>query len=67
MRRYGQATAPLIPLENIQGFPVALLCGETDHLSQKRNYTWLKIKLEEQKSLTYFKEYKFGHLSFMLP
>jgi hypothetical protein len=57
----------VIPFENLKDFPVALHCGISDHLSQIENFRWLKERLEEQKSLAFYKEYEIGHLSFMLP
>jgi hypothetical protein len=33
MKRYGQATPPLIPIENVRDFPIALIAGSEDHLA----------------------------------
>ncbi len=67
MKRYGQETAPRIPLENIKDFPISMHCGISDHLSQVENFRWLRDRLVEQNSIVQYQEYAFGHLSFMLP
>jgi hypothetical protein len=51
MKRYGQETAPRIPLENIKDFPISMHCGISDHLSQVDNFRWLKDRLVEQNSI----------------
>jgi lysosomal acid lipase/cholesteryl ester hydrolase len=65
--RYGQEEPPAIPLVNIQDFPVALFAGSEDKLAHISDVRWLKELLERQKSLCFYEEYKFGHLSFLLP
>ncbi|CDW79126.1 ab-hydrolase associated lipase region family protein [Stylonychia lemnae] len=67
LKRYGQEEPPLIPLQNIQGFPIALLAGSDDHLANINDVRWLKEQLQQQDSLIYYQEYPFGHLAFLLP
>lgn len=67
MRRYEQAEPPLIPLSNLRDFPVALFAGAEDHLANIADVRWLKDVMNEQGCLVYYDEYKFGHLSFLLP
>jgi hypothetical protein len=57
----------LIPLDNIQGFPIALMAGSEDKLGHIKDVRWLKFLLSEQGSVCFYQEYKFGHLSFLLP
>ena len=67
MKRYGQEQPPLIPLENIVDFPVALLVGCEDKLAHVDDVRWLKDLLHEQGSVAYYEEYKLGHMAFLLP
>ena len=67
MKRYGQEQPPLIPLENIVDFPVALLVGCEDKLAHVNDVRWLKDLLHEQGSVAYYEEYKLGHMAFLLP
>eukprot|EP00347_Sterkiella_histriomuscorum_P012882 403366856 len=67
IRRYGQEQPPQIPLENIKDFPIALLAGQEDKLANINDVRWLKEKLESQNSVVFYEEYKFGHLSFLIP
>ena len=54
MKRYGQEQPPLIPLENIVDFPVALLVGCEDKLAHVNDVRWLKDLLHEQGSVAYY-------------
>jgi hypothetical protein len=67
LKRYGTETAPPIPLENIKEFPIAMLAGTEDKLAQIDDVRWLKDKMFGQSSLIFYEEYKFGHLSFLIP
>lgn len=67
MRRYRQEIPPMIPIENIVDFPVVLMAGIEDKLASIDDVRWLKEKLNGQGSLADYYEYKFGHLSFLIP
>ena len=46
MKRYGIDVPPLIPLENIKEFPIALLAGTEDKLAAIDDVRWLREGLE---------------------
>ena len=66
-RRYGQDQPPAIPLDNINGFPIAMLAGTEDKLAHIDDVRWLKDVMARQDSLMFYEEYKFGHLAFLIP
>ena len=41
LKRYGIEEPPLIPLENIENFPIALLAGTEDKLATIEDVKWL--------------------------
>ncbi len=41
MDHYGTSEAPLYPLENIAGFPIALFAGIYDELADPEDVAWL--------------------------
>ena len=67
LKRYGQEEAPPIPIENIKEFPIAILAGVEDKLAHIEDVRWLRDRMTTQGSMVFYEEYKFGHLSFLLP
>ena len=63
MERSGTAHPALYDTENIQNFPIAMLCGKEDLISSSSDYLALRDKLKP----VYFKEYELGYLGFLLP
>ncbi|CDW91490.1 ab-hydrolase associated lipase region family protein [Stylonychia lemnae] len=67
LKRYGQEDAPMIPLENIDDFPVALIAGTEDKLADIEDVRWLREQMAKQGSLIFYEEHKIGHLAFLIP
>jgi len=60
---YGENTAPIINLQNIKKVPIAMFVGTSDQLATVEDNRWAKTQLS---TLTHYKEYSLGHLSFMI-
>ena len=67
LEKYGQDSPPLIPLENITDFPIAIFAGVEDKLAAIDDVRWLKDVLTSQNSVIFYEEYMIGHLTFLIP
>lgn len=67
LARYGQQQPPILDVNKIKDFPIALFGGETDMLSSPQDFRWLRDQLHKTQSCVYYKEFPFGHLAFLFP
>lgn len=44
-----------------------MFCGTEDLLSSEKDFRWMRDVLEENGSLTLYKEYALGHLGLLMP
>jgi hypothetical protein len=62
---YGQASPPLIPIQNLQGkVPIAMFVGQKDELADPIDNEWAYGQME--KAVVFYHEYNLGHLSFLV-
>jgi len=60
---YGQDTPPLINLANISQVPIAMFVGTKDQLATLDDN---RVTKESLKTLTFYREYALGHMSFLI-
>jgi len=63
MKVYGQLQPPNIPLNDIDGVPVALFVGDSDELATVEDNE--KLYKEIYDTVVHYKVYRLGHLSFL--
>lgn len=64
IEKYGVRNPPEIDLKKIQGMKIAQFVGTVDKLATPEDNHWLKEQLGTNS--IYYKEFKFGHMAFML-
>ena len=58
---------PDYDMTEIQGIPLALVCGREDLLSSQKDYLTIVAQLTATDSLVSFKEYDIGHIGMLVP
>jgi len=67
MELYGQEKAPLVNMDNLAGFPIAIFGGKEDLLASPGDYSRLMRQLCSTNSCLYYREVGLGHLGFLVP